>query len=298
MTNIVIIGAGEIGIALGRVLKTGDRSVKLWDKDPGVVAALGGESLGLPGIVPTADFVFICVPSWALREALFFISPYLGKKAVVVSVTKGIEAGSLKLPDEMLASLLPKRQSFALMSGPMIAEELRDEKGGGAVVVSSQEKIVSLVSKLFDGSQIQVVPGTDVHGTALCGVIKNVYALALGISFGLGLGENARGNLLVQMLGEMKKILATLGGKQETALGLAGLGDLIATGFSSNSKNHEAGVLLAKGAADMQSEGLASVNSLWTLLGAKSKKFPLLQIIHSIVSGDKEAGVEFEKLLT
>jgi glycerol-3-phosphate dehydrogenase (NAD(P)+) len=139
---------------------------------------------------------------------------------------------------------------------------------------------------------------TDVRGTALCGVLKNIYSLALGASYGLNLGENARGMLVVKSIGEIKKIVSLLGGKQETVLGSAGLGDLVSTGFSRFSKNHEAGKRLVSGEADnMDSEGMMSLSSMIILLGVKYKKFPILSALYEISQGNVEAGKAFQEIL-
>jgi glycerol-3-phosphate dehydrogenase (NAD(P)+) len=298
MSSIVILGAGEIGIALGRVFKAASHSVELWDKNPEVLAALGGESKGLPGIVPAAEFVILCVPSWALREALLYVSPYLSKTAVVISVTKGIETNSLKWPDELLSSLLPKKQPYAVVSGPLISEELRGIGIGGGMIGASTPKAARLVLELFGGAGLIADSSSDRRGIVICGVLKNIYSLALGAADGLGLGDNARGLLTVMAIAEMKKIVSILGGKQETILGLAGLGDLVATGGSSYSQNHEAGKDLASGRiSNRKTEGLVSLPSLCIILGDKYKRLPLLSCLVQAVLGEAELGTALPALL-
>lgn len=295
--NIVMIGAGEIGLSVGKILSRKSYNVKFWDKDPKVLESLGGDNMSLPELLSEADVVFICVPSWSFREALLFTSPYLPAKATVVSLTKGIDAPTLKIADELLAKYLKRSQPWAILSGMMIAEELREGLPGAAVVASINAKVLRSVSDLFEETGILIVPSADVHGTALCGVLKNIYALAIGLSYGLNLGDNARGILITLAIGEMKKIASLLGGRQESVIGYAGLGDLVATGFSRYSANHEAGSALASGKTAPQSEGIASLSSVVILLGAKYKKFPLLHSLHEIVQGDVEARTAFQKIL-
>jgi glycerol-3-phosphate dehydrogenase (NAD(P)+) len=297
-TKIVIIGAGEIGLSLGKILRQKNFDLKFWDKDPKALEALGGEEPNLPEIVPEAEFIFLCVPSWAVREALIYLTPYLSKKTVVVSVSKGIEVSSLKTIDQILGTYLAKTQPWVLLSGMMIAEEIREGMFGGGLVAGKSSKVARAVITLFAETNLQLEISSDLHGVALCGVLKNIYSLAMGVSYGLNLGENARGLLLVKALGEIKKIVALLGGKQETVFSSAGLGDLIATSFSRFSKNHQVGSELAVGKiTGLESEGLVSLSSMVILLGVKYKKFPILRSLFEIVQGDAEAGPAFQKIL-
>ncbi len=296
--KIVIIGAGEIGLSLGRILRQKYSAIKFWDKDPKALEDLGGEEISLPEVVPQADFVFLCVPSWAMREALIYVTPYLAKQTIVVSVSKGIEANSLKTIDQILASQLEKNQPWAILSGMMIAEEIREGMFGGGVV--SAKKIINAreTATLFSGTNLKIGTSLDVRGVALCGVLKNIYSLVLGLSYGLNLGENARGMIIVKSVMEMKKIVSLFGGKQDTVLGMAGLGDFVATGFSRFSKNHQVGAELAKGkVVNLDSEGMVSLSSMIILLGVRYKKFPVLRSLYEVVQGDVEAGIAFHKIL-
>jgi len=296
--NVVIIGAGEIGLSLGRILRTKDLAVRFWDKNSKTIEALGGEEQGLPEIIPSAGVIFLCVPSWSVREALIYITPYLNKQTILVAVSKGIEVGTLKTIDQIISSQLPKSQPWALLSGMMLAEEIREGLFGGAVVASNKSSTSQEIINLFSSTNLYLEKTNDLHGAALCGVLKNVYSLVLGISYGLNLGENARGFLAVKSLTEMKKIISLLGGKQETVLGLAGLGDFIATGLSNFSKNHQAGIALTKNKIPpIQSEGLNSLSSLIILLGTKYKKFPLLCSLYEIVQGNLDTEEGFKKIL-
>lgn len=296
--NIVIVGAGEIGLSLGRILRTKEFLVKFWDKNPKTIELWGGEEQSLPEIIPSAEVIFLCVPSWAVREALIYITPYLNKKTILVAVSKGIETGTLKTIDHIFSSQLPKSQPWALLSGMMLAEEIREGLFAGGVVATNKSSISQEIINLFSSTNLYLEKTNDLHGTALCGVLKNVYSLVLGISYGLNLGENARGFLVVRSLTEMKKIISLLGGKQETVFGVAGLGDFIATGFSNFSKNHQAGIALTKNKiSPIQSEGLNSLSSLIILLGVKYKKFPILRSLYEIVQGNLDASEGFKEIL-
>jgi len=296
--KIVIIGAGEIGLSLGRILRQKSYDIKFWDKNPKTLEVLGGTEPSLPEILPEAEFVFLCVPSWSVREALIYVTPYLNKKAVVISVSKGIEVNTLKTVDQIFVTQLAKTQSWAILSGMMIAEEIREGMFGGGLMSAKSLRTAKEAADLFSDTNLYVDISADVHGVALCEVLKNIYSLALGVSYVLNQGENARGMIVVKAIAEMKKIVSILGGKQETVLGPAGLGDFVATGFSHFSKNHQAGSDLAQGKiTKLESEGMASLSPLVILLGVKYKKFPVLYYLHEIVQGNIEASAAFRKIL-
>lgn len=282
---VTIIGVGEIGRTIGLILDKKGHSVHYWDKNQKTLEDLLLEDdLSLPEMVAGSDVVFLCVPSWAMREALLFINPYINKKAIVISLAKGIEEKSLKTPDEMLKSLLPKGQSLAVIGGPMLAEDLLAGRLGFAFCASDKITVAKEVAKLFTDTKIRAFASDDFHGVAICGVLKNIYAVGLGVTVGLKLGDNAVGYYMNKAILEMGQISRSLGAKDNTALSLAGLGDLTATGLSSESCNHQTGILLAeKKSISRRCEGAASVGSVASLIGSKYSKFPIFNAIHKIL---------------
>lgn len=280
MLNIVFIGAGKIGTAIGLALQAKDFCLAFWDKDP----AKTREPRDLQELVPTADFLFFCVPSWVLREAIKEVTPYIKKDTIVISPSKGIEVAHNKSTDEILKELLPSGTNFALLSGPMLADEICKGNLAAAVIATEKEETYRKIAPLFAGTNIKIEHSKDVHGVALGGIFKNVYALALGMAEGLGWGSNEKGILVTKAIVEMQEIFKLLGGRPETVLTFAGLGDFIATGFSPCSKNYTAGLEIARdGAAKTVSEGLASFNSVMKLLSGHVEKFPLLSAIKKVV---------------
>lgn len=293
--NVVIIGAGEIGSAIGKNLidaKVGD--VQLWDKNP---AKVSGQK-NLEEIVSGADFVFFCVPSWVMRAALADIVKFLNSNSIIISLAKGIEADTLKTMPELLEEMLPPAQKFALLSGPMIAEELMTGGQGFALVATKSQEEYLKIKELFRGSNIFVEFTDDLSGTAFGSVLKNVYAVGLGIIDGLKWNSNVKGWFAARALQEMMDIVETLGGRRETMISSAGLGDLLTTGFNVHSLNHQLGdELVATGKFSTKSEGLISIESVYKLLGEKGKKYLLFNaLIRIIVEGENIRGV-FEKLL-
>ena len=228
-----------------------------------------------------------------MEEAVKNIEPHLKKETIVISPAKGIDKETQKTIDGVLGAQLPQN-NFAIMHGPMIAEELMQGMKGYAVIASKDKEVSDRVVDLFEGTELKLEPSNDVRGTALAGVLKNVYAVGLGIVDGLGLGMNFKGWYVGQAIKEMGEIIESLGGKKEAALSLAGVSDLIATGFSVNSRNHKVGFDIAQnGDCELESEGTISLPSIIKLLGDKSKSLPILIALEEIVMQDKEAKKAF-----
>lgn len=283
-THIVFIGAGEIGSSLGGLLKKKGYSVEWWDADTSRVP----NQKELADIIPFADVLFFCIPSWVHRVAIASCTPYLSKKTIVLTVSKGIEKDTQKTIAEVLEEALPAGQPYGLISGPMLAEEIDAEQFGCGVYVTTYIETQSAVAELFHNTVLRIEVSSDVRGISLAGVLKNVYALALGIVEGLSLGDNARGWIVTQALHEASEIIHRFGGLRETAYGAAGLGDLVATGISDFSRNHEEGKKIAQtGVCSTASEGCVSLPSVIALL-TDTDDFPLLKTLQNIFTEHKD----------
>ncbi|MFA6131668.1 MAG: hypothetical protein WC702_01175 [Patescibacteria group bacterium] len=292
--NIVIIGAGEIGQALAFVLKKQGAHIELWDRDLSRVP----KQKSLELTVPKADYLFLCVPSQAVRPAVNAILPFLKKKTGLVCLSKGVELKTNKFMSEVLSEILPVGQPFALCGGPMLAEEIMQGKPGVSVLATKNSAAFKKLVSLCSGSAIRFETTNDLIGVAAAGVLKNIYAVALGLVDELGWGANAEAWLVSQSLSEMEKITVKLGGKTETVCYTAGLSDFIATGFSSYSKNRATGVAIAKtGKFSVVGEGVISFPAVWKRLGPSTKNYPLLVILQNILISKKNAKKLFEKYL-
>jgi len=289
--NITIIGAGEIGQALALVFRKQGAQVDLWDRDLSRVP----NQKPLETLVPKADYLFLCVPSQAVRPVVQTISSLLRKKTGVICLSKGVELKTKKFIPEVLRELLPVGQPFALCGGPMLAEELMQKKPGVSVLASRKLPAFANLSKLLSGSVIRLELSSDIMGVAASGVLKNIYAMALGVASELGWGANAEAWLVSQCLTEMEKITVKLGGREETVCYTAGLGDLIATGFSPYSKNRQTGSELVKtGKCCVGGEGATSFPAVWSRLGVLTKNFPILIMLRKIIIQHQNAKKLFE----
>jgi glycerol-3-phosphate dehydrogenase (NAD(P)+) len=272
MKTVLIIGAGEAGRALAKILNPAI-AVDLWDKDQTKVP--GQKSL--QESVKNAEVIFLCVPSWNLREAISSVLPHAKNDAVFVSLSKGIEEKTLKIPAEILQESLTQDRLFAVLGGPMLAEEILRGLSASGVVGSAKNETLERISAVFGDSNFRIARSEDFIGVSWCGVLKNIYAVAFGIADGLNLGGNFKGKLFVDAVREMLALAQIFEYKQETVLGIAGAGDLLATAFSPHSRNRMVGEELAKtGKCCLESESAVSLPLLISLLGDKAESFSLL----------------------
>jgi glycerol-3-phosphate dehydrogenase (NAD(P)+) len=292
MRQVAIIGAGNIGRALGSVLALGIKA-EFWDIVPGKVK----KQKDLSEVVLGAEAVFICVPSFAIRTAAAALGKSLSPRVPVVGVAKGIDAASGKTMDALFAAVFPKNP-VVLLFGPMLAAEILEGRGGAAVAASKSLAAARKIAGLFDGMPLHVRTSRDITGVALAGALKNIYAILLGAADGVRCGWNAKGFLAGESLNEMAALLEILGGERETAHSPAGFGDLLATGLSSASRNHEVGrVLGGGGKGPKESEGTRSLPLILRHLGAHSKKFPLLLLVAVLIKNPTAGRKDLKKFL-
>jgi len=292
-TSVLIVGAGEIGKAIALLLKKGGKSkIVQWDADP----TKNLDKNTLEELMPGADIIFLCIPSRAIRKCMLRISKKANRRQIVVSLSKGIENESRKTVDGVLCEFLASKQ-IVLMFGPMIAEEIMNNNPAAAVLACRKKRSAEKVAELF-GNGLNLQYSADVRGVALSGVLKNIYSIGLGMVHGLNLGTNFRGWYVAEASKETALVLKVLGGKMETAYSAAGLGDLIATGFSADSKNHMLGKDLAlSGHSDLASEGSDSFPALNEILGNKIDNFKILSALRNIILDGKEVKDFFPKII-
>ncbi|KKW12801.1 MAG: Glycerol-3-phosphate dehydrogenase [NAD(P)+] [Parcubacteria group bacterium GW2011_GWA2_49_9] len=295
MTHVAIIGAGAIGQALAHILdRNKENRLELFDKDPAKVTRA---ALPLPDVVKEAEVLFLCVPSWAMRGALTEMKSYLSQDAIVVSLAKGIEEEHKKTMDALLVEILPQHR-IALLGGPMLAAEFMEDLPGVGCLATEHVEVAEQIAGLFAGTLLSFETTSDVRGVAFAGVLKNIYALGLGVAHGLSWGDNQKGWYLTRALVEMATIVEQLGGKRETAYSLAGIGDLVATGFSGYSRNSRSGEeIVRNGVCNIQSEGCASLPHFLKLLPADRSVFPLLHGLEQIIIDGKDAKDIFSQLI-
>ncbi len=290
--QIGIIGAGELGQALGHVLEKAGSQVLYYDREDDRTT-----TASIRDVVSACSLLLICVPSWANRDVAKDIAKHINPQnpPLVISLSKGVEKGFVTI-DQVLAETLPHGTPYGLIYGPMLANELVAHMMGSGVLALSDLEYGNIVRDKFATARVYLELSSDVHGTALSGVLRNVYAMAFGMCDGLKLGSNARGRLSVMVLHEMKRILKDLDADPATAESLAGLGDLLAAGMGDASFNYRVGRSIAERIADgdVHSEGLSTLREMPHVL--KLSDYPVINLLDKLIYhyGDPH---EFQQLL-
>lgn len=269
-----IIGAGAIGQALGACLRRAGMEVLFWDQDESKASVASPHELARHSSV-----IILAIPSGVVRSALKSISSELNPEHTILTVAKGVEKGFVTM-DKVLQAELSKDSSYGIIYGPMLAGELFAGEGGYGVIASSQN--LGQIVGDFAGGGLRLTVSTQLAAVTMCGVLKNIYALGLGVADGLDLSMNAKAALTVDMVSEMQRILQHLQLPEEVALQHCGLGDLLATGWGDASYNHHIGEEIGGGAvAGLGGEGLNSLMEIPSIL--ELTNFPIINSLHHII---------------
>ena len=263
-TTIAVLGAGSWGTALAILLARNGVKVLLWGNEPDHIATLNTERSNeafLPGVpfpellqpvadlseaIANSDDVLIAVPSSAFRSVLQQICPSLKPGMHVIWATKGLEEGTGKLLHENIEEILGADCSYAVISGPTFAQEVAKGLPTAMTVASTDTDFATRLAGLLCNDSFRAYTTDDVVAVELGGAVKNVLAIAAGIADGLGFGSNTRAALITRGLAEIMRLGHALGGRQETFMGLTGLGDLVLTCTDDQSRNRRFGLALAK----------------------------------------------------
>ena len=310
--KISIIGAGSWGSALAILLADHGRPITLWGHNSKVVEeinTLHTNSAYIPDIaVPPnvratsdladaleAPLIFMVTPSKAVRSVAGMLATLKPKPgAIIVSCTKGIEHGSGKLMGEVIEECLPECR-LAVLSGPNLALEIARRIPAASVIGSAHQDILEPLQQVLSVKGFRPYTSDDVMGIQLGGALKNIFAIAAGVSDGFKMGDNAKAALVTRSLAEMARIGIALGGRRETFFGLSGGGDLMATCFSKQSRNRLFGERLGRGekpaqiieSMQMVAEGVPTTLSAWDCAKRFGIEAPVTQEIHAVLYEDK-----------
>lgn len=305
MTRCAVIGAGAWGTALASVLAGNDHDVVLWARESDVVESinsrhvndrfLAGHSLdprlratgAVADATSDAGIVVFVPPSHALRTVAASTRRAIGRDAIVVVASKGIERGTLALMTEVVADELPGHPVVGL-SGPSFAAEVAARQPTAIVAASEERDAAVATQEAFSNGVLRVYTTEDMIGVELGGSLKNVMAVATGIAEGLGLGFNSRAALITRGLAEMTRLGVALGASPRTFAGLAGLGDLVLTCTGSLSRNRSLGFEIGKGATLEQAlegretvaEGVVSAASALALAEREAVEMPIVAAVN------------------
>jgi glycerol-3-phosphate dehydrogenase (NAD(P)+) len=327
IVTTAIFGAGAWGTALAVMLARGGARATLCARrteQQSTFSRLRENPTYLPGIelpenlrlttdwraAAPADVVVIAIPSAHVRAALTPIVDAIRHDAVIVSATKGIDHATLRTMTQMLAELVPPRGRLAALSGPGFAAEIARGKPAALVAAAHDEATARRVQELFAARALRMYSSTDVVGVEICGAVKNVVAIAAGVSDGLGLGSSARAAVITRGLAEIMRLVDAAGGRRETAAGLAGLGDLVLTCTGDLSRNRAIGLALARrepipideqtsGATGRAiAEGVANSRSVLALARGLGVEMPIVSAVYRGLYEGQAPNAMVEELLT
>ena len=313
--RIAFVGAGSWGTALAIVAARAGHDVTLWSRDADIVKSINEQRVNsrymTSELVPDrviatnaistaldgASLVLLAAPSHAARDLLIEMSAALDDAAIIVSVSKGIEIETGKRISEIAKDVLGSSRAFVCLSGPSFAKEVVAGQPTAIVAASKDAAAARAVQQDLSFENLRIYTNTDVVGTELGGSVKNVMAIAAGMTTGLGLGSNSLAALITRGLAEITRLARREGAQIETLMGLAGLGDLVLTCTGSLSRNRFVGEQLGKGipvdeiTAGMNevAEGIKTTLAVKQLADRAGLEMPITNEVKSVLYDGKSA---------
>ena len=310
--SVAVLGAGSWGTALAALIARHGHRVVLWGRDAGVVEAIDRRHENphyLPGIalppelrastdlaatLRDADLVLVVVPSHAFAETLRALAPLRPQGAGVAWATKGFEPGSGRFLHEVAGDMLGDGVPLAVVTGPSFAKEVAQGLPTALTVHSDEAAFAQLVADVLHGPAFRAYTGDDMRGAELGGAMKNVLAVATGVADGMRLGLNARAGLITRGLNEMLRLNLAIGGRPETLMGLAGLGDLVLTCTGDLSRNRRLGLALGRGQTlddavreiGQVVESVQTADEVMRLAERHGVELPIAENVRDVLHGD------------
>lgn len=321
--SVAVLGAGSWGTALAALIARHGHRAVLWGRDAEVVAAIQSRHENphyLPGItlpdtlqattdlataMHGADLVLVVVPSHAFTETLHALAPHRAPHAGVAWATKGFEPGSGRFLHEVAAQVLGPDVPLAVVTGPSFAKEVAAGLPTALTVHSDDAVFAQDVADVLHGPAFRVYTGSDMRGAELGGAMKNVLAVATGAADGMNLGLNARTGLITRGLNEMLRLNAAIGGRAETLMGLAGLGDLVLTCTGELSRNRRLGLALGRGQSIADAvreigqvvESIQTVDEVMRQAARHGIELPISSVVQSVLHGEMTPAQALQNLL-
>ena len=309
--NITILGSGTWGLALARVLCLNGHCVTVWSKFDEEAEALSRtrKSPNLPEMVipdsvvitsdcrtvlNCADYIIVAVPSVYIRETIHSFLPFVQDDPIWINASKGIEKDTSMILTDVIREELGRggfpNARITAISGPTHAEEVATDLPT-LIVAAGPDESARCVQGLFEGTCIRPYTNPDLRGVQICGALKNVEALAVGIAKGLGYGDNTRAAMITRGMEEIRRLGLAMGCQERTFFGLAGIGDLIVTATSDHSRNNRCGILLGQGVPVQEAvrrigmvvEGLNALPAAVSLCRQYHMEMPLIEGVRKIV---------------
>ncbi|GAA4857601.1 NAD(P)H-dependent glycerol-3-phosphate dehydrogenase [Luteimonas vadosa] len=321
--SVAVLGAGSWGTALAALIARHGHDTVLWGRDQAAVAAIDAaheNSHYLPGVVlpsslrATADLgaalrdagmVLVAVPSHAFTETLHALAPHRPGPAGVAWATKGFEPGSGRFLHEVASDVLGDGVPLAVVTGPSFAKEVALGLPTALTVHGDDEAFAQAVADVLHGPAFRAYTGDDMRGAELGGAMKNVLAVATGVADGMNLGLNARAGLITRGLNEMLRLNIAIGGRPETLMGLAGLGDLVLTCTGDLSRNRRLGLALGRGQTleaavreiGQVVESVQTADEVMRLAQRHGVELPIAENVRDVLHGEITPGEGLARLL-
>ena len=314
--SVAVIGAGAWGTALAGVAARAGREVILYARDPASAAQIAAtrknpklpdvlldSAVGVTGDIAfaaRADVMLIATPAQHLREAVIALAPHLAPATPVIATAKGIERGTHKFMTEVIAEAAPEAQP-AILSGPSFAEDVARGLPTAVTLAARDEALAAALVHALGSATFRPYHSCDVRGVEIGGAAKNVLAIAAGIVVGKKLGASAQAALTTRGFSELVRLGRALGADPETMTGLSGLGDLILTCSSPQSRNFALGMALGRGEPPPPgklAEGEFTAPVLMELAASQQVDMPVSQAVAAILSGAVTIDAAIESLLT
>jgi len=320
--RVAVIGGGAFGTAMACVVRRAGNETTLWAREPEVVESVNRDGVNaafLPGVklepgiraandlaqaLAGAEFVVLVVPAQYLRSVAQQMQPLLTAGTPVVSCAKGIERTSCALMPEVVAETLPAA-TVAVLSGPSFAKEIATDLPTGVTLACADPAVGERLAHAIGTPRFRTYLSTDVIGTALCGAMKNVFAIACGIADGRKLGEGARATLIARGLAEMTRLGLAKGARLHTFFGLCGVGDLTMTCNAAHSRNTSLGIAIGQGqkwhdilgGRKVVTEGFCSVEAAATLAHRLQLDMPITLALEQILVHDADVDQAIRTLM-
>lgn len=319
--NICVLGGGSFGTVLANLAASKGHNVSLWVKDSDKALRINSESRNtdyhpelklsnniiasekLEEIIPKSEVIFVATPSKIVNDVLQRLSDFSMDDKSIISCTKGINEKPFMTMSETIEKHFNNPNiKVGVLSGPNLAREIADEKVAGTVIASKHSELCNIGREILSSRNFKIYTSDDVKGIELAGALKNIYAIISGYCHSLDVGENAIGLILTRSMAEMSNFAVNRGANPITFLGLAGMGDLVATCFSKLSRNYQFGwcigegldIETAKNNVGQIAEGLNTIKIIHNEISNTEISMPLVSGMHEILfnNGSKELLLE------
>ena len=305
--KIAVLGRGSFGTVLANLAASNGHNVSLWVRDSDQALRINSEGANtiyhpelklsenilatdsLEEVLKDASMVFIATPSIIFEQIIKRISNLIEDDSYIISCTKGILGNPFRSLSEIIRERV--KNTLGVLSGPNLAKEIADKKVAGSVIASSDNELINSVKSVLSSQTFKIYSSDDMQGVEFAGALKNIYAIICGMADSLEVGENALGLILTRSMAEMSRFAVAKGANPMTFLGLAGMGDLVATCTSKLSRNYQLGYNLGKGMKiDEAKENIGQVaEGIRTLEVIKNEsielgiKMPLVESLYNII---------------